>query len=49
MIQRIQSVFMFFSILSMGMIMYKVPVLENGEEFLFLVDFIWLKYQHLLP
>ena len=41
MIQRIQSVFMFFSILSMGMIMYKVPVLENGEEFLFLVDFIW--------
>ena len=32
---------MFFSILSMGMIMYKVPVLENGEEFLFLVDFIW--------
>ena len=37
MIQRIQSVFMFFSILSLVMIMFKVPVLAyqvSGEYFL---------------
>ena len=41
MIQRIQSVFMFFAILSMGIIMYKVPVLANGEEVVVLGDFMW--------
>ena len=41
MIQRIQSVFMFFTILSVGMIMYKVPVLANGEEVMMLGDFMW--------
>ena len=41
MIQRLQSVFMFFTILSVGMIMYKVPVLENGEEMMMLGDFMW--------
>ena len=41
MIQRIQSVFMLFTILSLGMIMYKVPVLANGEELMMLSDFMW--------
>lgn len=41
MIQRIQSVFMLFAILSVGMIMYKVPVLANGEEVMMLGDFMW--------
>ena len=41
MIQRIQSVFMFFTIISVGMIMYKVPVLANGEEVMMLGDFMW--------
>ena len=41
MIQRIQSVFMLFTILSLGMIMYKVPVLANGEELMMLGDFMW--------
>ena len=41
MVQRIQSVFMLFAILSMGMIMYKVPVLTNGEEVMMLGDFMW--------
>ena len=41
MIQRIQSVFMLFAILSVGMIMYKVPVLANGEEVMMFSDFMW--------
>ena len=41
MIQRIQSVFMLFAILSVGMIMYKIPVLSNGEEVMMLGDFMW--------
>ncbi len=41
MIQRLQSVFMFFAILSVGMIMYKVPVLGKGEELMMLGDFMW--------
>ena len=32
---------MFFTILSVGMIMYKVPVLANGEEVMMLGDFMW--------
>ncbi len=32
---------MLFTILSVGIIMYKVPVLVNGEEVLMLGDFIW--------
>ena len=40
MIQRIQSVFMFFSILSLVMIMFKVPVLANGEETILLSDLV---------
>ena len=41
MIQRIQSIFMFFAILSLGMIMYKAPVLTNGDQVMMLGDFIW--------
>ena len=41
MLQRIQSVFMLFAILSMGMIMYKVPVLANVEGVMMMVDFMW--------
>ena len=41
MIQRIQSVFMLFAILSVGMIMYKFPVLANGEEVMMMADFMW--------
>ena len=41
MIQRIQSIFMFFAILSVGMIMYKAPVLTNGDQLLMLSDFMW--------
>ncbi len=40
MIQRVQSIFMFFAILSVGMIMYKVPVLIAGEEVKMLSDFM---------
>tara|TARA_B100000900_G_scaffold414739_1_gene442277 strand:+ start:4278 stop:4637 length:360 start_codon:yes stop_codon:yes gene_type:complete len=32
---------MFFAILSVGMIMYKVPVLGKGEELMMLGDFMW--------
>lgn len=32
---------MLFAILSVGMIMYKVPVLTNGEEVMMLGDFMW--------
>ena len=32
---------MLFTILSLGMIMYKVPVLANGEELMMLSDFMW--------
>ena len=41
MIQRIQSVFMLFAILSVGMIMYKVPILANEEEVMMMSDFMW--------
>ena len=41
MIQRIQSIFMFFAILSVGMIMYKAPVLTNGDQVMMLGDFMW--------
>lgn len=41
MIQRIQSIFMFFAILSIGTIMYKTPVLVNGEHVMMLDDFMW--------
>ena len=41
MIQRIQSVFMLFAILSVGMIMYKVPILANEEEVMMMADFMW--------
>ena len=41
MIQRVQSVFMFFSILSLVMIMFKVPVLANGEETILLSDLVY--------
>ncbi len=41
MIQRIQSLFMLFAILSVVMIMYKVPVLANGKEVMMLSDFMW--------
>jgi peptidoglycan/LPS O-acetylase OafA/YrhL len=40
MIQRVQSVFMFFAVLSVGMIMYKAPVLIAGEEMKMLSDFM---------
>lgn len=32
---------MFFAILSIGMIMYKAPVLANGEQVMMLGDFMW--------
>ncbi|MBJ10837.1 MAG: hypothetical protein CMP66_05185 [Flavobacteriales bacterium] len=41
MIQRIQSIFMLFAVISLGMIMYKVPVLSNGEQVIMLGDFMW--------
>ena len=41
MIQRIQSIFMFFAILSVAMIMYKAPVLTNGDQVMMLGDFMW--------
>ena len=41
MIQRIQSIFMFFAIISVVMIMYKVPVLTNKEEVIMLSNFRW--------
>lgn len=41
MIQRIQSLFMLFAILSVAMIMYKAPVLENRQELMMLGDFMW--------
>ena len=41
MIQRSQSVFMLFAFLSLGMIMYKVPVLAVAEEVRMLSDFLW--------
>lgn len=41
MIQRSQSVFMLFAALSVGMIMYKVPVLGAAEEVKMLSDFLW--------
>ena len=41
MIQRIQSIFMFFAIFSVAIIMYKVPVLANKEEVIMLSNFRW--------
>ena len=41
MIQRPQSIFLFFAVLSIVMIMYKVPVLALGEEVKMLTDFMW--------
>ena len=41
MIQRIQSIFMFFAIFSLAIIMYKVPVLANKEEVIMLSNFRW--------
>lgn len=41
MIQRPQSVFMLFAALSVGIIMYKVPVLGPSEEVKMLSDFLW--------
>ena len=41
MIQRIQSIFMFFAIFSVAIIMYKVPVLANKEEVIMLSKFRW--------
>tara|TARA_B100000609_G_C17107522_1_gene377989 strand:+ start:27 stop:413 length:387 start_codon:yes stop_codon:yes gene_type:complete len=41
MIQRIQSIFMFFAIVSLVMIMYKFPVLANKEEVIMLSNFKW--------
>ena len=32
---------MLFAILSVGMIMYKFPVLANGEEVMMMADFMW--------
>ena len=41
MIQRPQSIFLFFAVLSIVMIMYKVPILAMGEEVKMLTDFMW--------
>ena len=41
MIQRLQSLFMLFAILSLVMIMYKAPVLTNGDQVMMLGDFMW--------
>ena len=43
MIQRIQSVFMFLTILFLFLIVYKFPVLKYGEELMMIGDFIWAK------
>ena len=41
MVQRLQSLFMLFAILSLVMIMYKAPVLVNGKEVMMLGDYMW--------
>lgn len=41
MIQRPQSIFLFFAAFSIVIIMYKVPVLAIGEEVKMLTDFMW--------
>ncbi len=41
MIQRVQSIYLFFNVLAVLIITYRVPVLSNGTDNLFVTDFLF--------